>query len=143
MSRKHRVSPTLRQRIAEVARFRCGYCQTAQRVIGPLLEVEHIVPVALGGKAIESNLWLACPMCNGHKSDKIRADDPETHSAVPLFNPRTENWHLHFEWIKNGSVVRGITPTGRATAEALAMNHPDIVAARRLWVAAGWHPPID
>jgi hypothetical protein len=40
------VSTALRQRVAEAARFRCGYCLTAQRIIGPLLEIDHIVPEA-------------------------------------------------------------------------------------------------
>jgi 5-methylcytosine-specific restriction endonuclease McrA len=35
------------------------------------LEIEHIIPLARGGSDDEGNLWLACPICNGHKSDKI------------------------------------------------------------------------
>jgi hypothetical protein len=66
--------------------------------------------------------------------------DLATHH-VPLFNPRSGVWDEHFEWIEEGTVIRGKTPQGRATAAALYMNHPDIVAARRLWVIAGWHPP--
>ncbi len=82
-------------------------------------------------------------MCNGHKSDRQEASDPESKRMVALFNPRTEPWNQHFEWISEGTVIRGRTPTGRATVVALNMNHPDIVAARQLWVAAGWHPPPD
>lgn len=52
------------------AGFRCGYCLTSQRVIGPLLEIDHIVPQAQGGTHDEDNLFLACPMCNW------RADAP-------------------------------------------------------------------
>ena len=33
------------------------------------LEIEHIIPLAKGGTDDESNLWLACPICNGHKSE--------------------------------------------------------------------------
>jgi len=32
------------------------------------LEIEHIIPLAMGGTDEESNLWLACPICNAHKS---------------------------------------------------------------------------
>ncbi|MFQ5592915.1 MAG: hypothetical protein ACE5HA_02075 [Anaerolineae bacterium] len=46
-------------------------------------------------------------------------------------------------WIEEGAVIQGITATGRATVSALQMNHPDVVAVRRLWVIAGWHPPQD
>ena len=77
-----RIPPDLRQRVSEAARFRCGYCLTSQYVIGPLLEIDHIIPEALGGTSIESNLWLACPLCNGHKSDRVEAVDPNTNTSV-------------------------------------------------------------
>jgi hypothetical protein len=34
-----------------------------------------------------------------------------------------------------------LTATGRATIAALRLNNPETVAARSLWVQAGWHPP--
>jgi len=138
-----RISPTLRQRVAEAARFRCGYCLTSQLVIGPLLEIDHIIPESGSGTNDENNLFLACPTCNSHKADRQEAVDPETMATVPLFNPRTEQWNEHFEWIEEGTVIRGKTPQGRATVDMLNMNHSDTVAARRLWVIAGWHPPKD
>ena len=138
-----RISAAIRQRVAKTARFRCGYCLTPQRIIGPLLEIDHIVPQARGGTDDEDNLFLACPMCNSHKADRLEALDPESRATVPFFNPRTERWDDHFEWIEEGAVIRGKTPKGRATVAALTMNHPDIVSARRLWVIAGWHPPTD
>ena len=137
------ISGALRQRVAAAAYFRCGYCLTSQRIIGPLLEIDHIVPEARGGTWDEENLWLACPMCNSHKADRQEAVDPESQVTVPLFNPGAEQWDEHFEWIEAGASIRGKTPKGRATVTALQMNHPDIVAARRLWVIAGWHPPAE
>lgn len=137
------ISTALRQRVAETARFRCGYCLTSQRVIGPLLEIEHIVPEAKGGGSEEDNLFLACPRCNNHKTDRLEAIDPESLVTVPLFNPRMESWEEHFEWIEGGTVICGKTPKGRATVAVLKMNHPTVVAARHLWVMAGWHPPTD
>jgi hypothetical protein len=61
--------------------------------------------------------------------------------VVPLFNPREQRWSAHFAWTDGGVRIRGLTPTGRATMEALRLNNPYIVPARRLWVVAGWHPP--
>jgi len=139
----HFISTALRQRVAAAARFRCGYCLTSQQIIGPLLEIDHIIPEAKGGTNDEENLFLACPMCNSHKAACHEATDPESRLIVPLFNPRTEVWTEHFEWVEEGTVIFGKTPTGRATVTALNMNHPDVVAARRLWVIAGWHPPVD
>jgi 5-methylcytosine-specific restriction endonuclease McrA len=91
------ISAALRRRVAETARFRCGYCLTSQRVVGPLLEIDHIIPEARGGTSDEDNLFLACPMCNSHKADRQEAVDPESMVTVPLFNPRTEQWNEHFE----------------------------------------------
>jgi hypothetical protein len=138
-----RIPAALRLRIAQAARFRCGYCLTSQRIIGPLLEIDHYIPEARGGTTDEENLWLACPMCNSHKSDRIDAIDPETGVTVPIFNPCQEQWEIHFEWVEGGTVIRGKTSVGRGTVAALQVNHPDVVAARRLWVEVGWHPPDD
>lgn len=138
-----RITAALRRRIAEASRYRCGYCQTSQRIIGPLLEIDHIVPESRGGTDDERNLILACPLCNGHKADKIESPDPQSGLVVPLFNPREHEWRDHFQWGEDGTVIRGQTAIGRATVLALAMNHPDVVLVRELWVSAGWHPPTD
>ncbi len=137
------ISPELRERVAETARHRCGYCLTSRRVVGPLLEIDHIVPIAHGGSSAEENLFLACPICNGHKADKQSGLDPESGAAVSLFHPRADRWTDHFEWTEDGAVIRGKTPVGRATVAALQMNHAEMILVRRLWVAVGWHPPAD
>lgn len=137
------ISPALRQRIAQAARYRCGYCLTSQHIVGPLLEIDHLIPEGRGGSSDENNLWLACPLCNGAKSDRMNATDPQTGESVPLFNPRVDAWADHFVWIENGTIIEGVTARGRATIIALNVNQPDIVTARQLWVEAGWHPPVD
>jgi 5-methylcytosine-specific restriction endonuclease McrA len=75
------------------------------------LEIEHIRPLAKGGRDDESNLWLACPICNSHKSDKAQAIDPETGTTVPLFNPRTQQWSEHFRWADDGLRIIGTSPS--------------------------------
>lgn len=70
------------------AKNRCGYCLSPQHLVMARLEIEHIIPLAKGGTDEASNLWLACPICNGHKSDKTDAIDPDTNTTVSLFNPR-------------------------------------------------------
>ena len=47
------ISAALRQRVADAARFRYGYCLTAQRIIGPLLEIDHFIPESRGGTSDE------------------------------------------------------------------------------------------
>jgi hypothetical protein len=106
------------------------------------LEIEHIIPLAKGGSNDEENLWLACPICNGHKSDKTNAVDPQTGDRVPLFNPRTQIWSEHFSWIDDGLRIVGRTPVGRATVIALRLSDdPDAILVRSYWVLAGGHPP--
>lgn len=108
------------------------------------LEVEHVRPLAKSGTDDEANLWLACPICNGHKSDKVAAADPETGDSVPLFNPRQQRWFEHFRWSENGLLVVGLTPIGRATVAALHLSDdPDALEVRSYWILAGWHPPRE
>ncbi len=142
MSRYIPVEVERRVRIA--ARNRCGYCLSPQHLIMARLEIEHIVPLAKSGTDNESNLWLACPICNRHKSDKITAVDPETGDKVRLFNPRSQVWSDHFEWSNDGIRIIGKTPTGRATVAGLHLSDDsDALAVRSYWVLAGWHPPED
>ena len=106
------------------------------------LEIEHIVPLAKGGSNDESNLWLACPICNRYKADKTSAVDPETGQTVELFNPRTQVWAEHFRWAEDGLRIIGLTSVGRATVAALHLSDDaDVLEVRSYWVLAGWHPP--
>lgn len=131
----------LRQRIADQARHRCGYCLTQEIVSGIPLTVEHIIPRAKAGLHVEENLWLSCRLCNEAKGVLTEAVDPQTGAITPLFNPRTQAWTEHFAWSEDGTQVIGLTPVGRATVEALSLNHEFRVRARAIWVEAGWHPP--
>lgn len=135
------ISSELRQRIANTARHRCGYCQTQEAVVGMPLEIEHLIPEAAGGSSEESNLWLSCPSCNRYKGTQTHASDPQTGDLAPLFNPRTQIWAEHFAWEQGGLYIRGLTATGRATIQALRMNNDFVVYSRHVWIAWGWHPP--
>jgi hypothetical protein len=140
-----RVIPVdVERRVREAARQRRGYCLSPQHLVMARLEIEHTIPLAKGGTDDEANLWLACPICNGHKSDKTEAIDPETGAVVPLFNPRTQRWSDHFAWSDDGLQIVGQTPVGRATVVALHLSDdPDALTVRSFWVLAGWHPPAE
>lgn len=56
-----RVPKGTERRIRLDADQRCGYCLSSQKYVLGLLELEHILPEALGGTNVEENLWLACP----------------------------------------------------------------------------------
>jgi len=135
------IPRALRLSVAERGGYRCSYCQTAQEVTGAEFTIDHIVPESLGGRTTEDNLCLACWLCNVTKNDRIAGIDPESGVMVPLYNPYTQRWAAHFRWVEDGLVIVGLTPTGRATVNAIKLNRPSLVISRRLWVAAGWHPP--
>ena len=142
MSSAH-IPVDLCRRVAEQARFRCGYCLTQEVVIGRSMEFDHLLPRSLGGPTTEDNLWLACSLCNDHKSNRFLIIDPGTGVKVRVFNPRHQEWKQHFAWAEGATRIDGTTAIGRATVAALQLNRPSLVLARRLWVAAGWHPPQD
>ena len=141
MARK-RLPARLTAKVRESAGDRCGYCLSPQKLVLAPLEIEHIHPLSDGGTDDEQNLWLSCPVCNGHKSCRTSALDPETGVEQPLFNPRTQSWGEHFVWSDDGLKIHGRTPIGRATVLALQLDSdPIAIAVRSYWVAAGWHPP--
>ena len=108
----------------ERAGSRCEYCtlpQSAEPFFA--FHIEHIVARQHGGGDEPENLALACYHCNARKGPNLTALDPATAAVVPLFHPRREDWAAHFA--PNGSLIEGITPTGRATVALLKMNAPD------------------
>lgn len=137
------ISHKIREQVRSRAGNRCGYCQSSQKYVLGLLEIEHIIPQAKGGSDDEENLWLACRMCNAFKGTQMHAYDPLTVRRVRLFNPRLQRWSRHFMWSEEGTRIIGRTACGRATVVALQLNHIIAVTVRREWVAAGWHPPED
>jgi hypothetical protein len=137
------LSAAVRARVRAEARNRCGYCQSSQRYVLGMLEIDHIIPKGRGGSDEEANLWLACRMCNSFKGTQVAARDPLHGRRVRLFNPRRQRWSRHFHWSEDGTRILGRTSCGRATVMALQLNHVIAVMVRREWVAAGWHPPRD
>jgi hypothetical protein len=136
------IPARIRQRLTEEAGYRCGYCLSAEVLAGIPLTIDHIIPSALGGTDDPENLWMACRPCNELKGIQTHAENPETGEMVPLFNPRVESWHEHFQWDEEGAKIKGITSVGKATVIALQLNRELLVKARVQWVMAGWHPPV-
>lgn len=127
--------------VAARAGHRCEYCHAPQAVFNVPFEVEHISPLAKGGREDDSNRALACRSCNLNKSDRIDAVDPVTTQRVRLFNPREDNWLDHFIFESSLAMpLQGKTPIGRATIEQLRMNSSLQLAARVQWVELGLFP---
>lgn len=68
------VSDGLRAWVLERDNFRCRRCN-ASAVGGARLVVDHVVPVAKGGKTVGENLQTLCHPCNSGKRDH----DPHPH----------------------------------------------------------------
>ncbi|MEW6607758.1 MAG: HNH endonuclease signature motif containing protein [bacterium] len=134
------ISNELRQLVTERARGHCEYCGLSQEGQEATFHIDHIIPVSAKGETVEENLALACVSCSLRKSARLTAIDPESGEQVSLYNPKRDIWNEHFRW--NDIYLIGLTPTGRATIEALYMNRPLILAIRREEMMRGKHPPI-
>lgn len=137
------IPKALREYVKQRAGFRCEYCQTSEWLNGVEGEIDHIIPRSAGGRSHAENLCLACTSCNGYKQSKTVGIDPDSDEAVPLFHPRQQHWDEHFAWSDDATRVIGLTPCGRATVEALRLNHPLVVSARTVWAMTGYHPPTS
>lgn len=129
----------LEQEVRQRAGDRCEYCRMHQSLQGASFHIEHVIPSSLGGVTETSNLVLACPSCNLHKSSRVEAADPDTAVMSRLFHPRVDGWEEHFRIA--GFRILGITSIGRATVEALQFNHPRRLKIREAETAFGLFPP--
>lgn len=129
------VSPKQRRQVRQRAGGRCEYCHMPEAVDEAPFQVDHIRAEKHHGATVLSNLAWTCFPCNNHKSCNAAGYDPETGELQPLFNPREQDWHEHFEW--GGPRLCGKTPIGRATVDVLAINADDRVAFRRELIAEG------
>ena len=128
------VSAALRTQVRDRAKRRCEYCLVPESVTLVEHEIDHIIAVKHGGQAIAENLALCCTLCNKHKGSDIASIDPDTGGMQPLFHPRRDRWHDHFELRGTEMVPR--TAVGRATVRLLHLNLPERVLERELMVQA-------
>lgn len=122
------------------AEQRCEYCRMHQALQGATFHLEHVTPESKGGLTELANLALACPSCNLHKSNRTTVVDAEE-GQVSLYNPRSQQWIVHFRWRQ--FEVEGLTATGRATVAALDLNHPRRQRIRQAEESFGLFPPAS
>ena len=127
---------TIRQQVYERAQGCCEYCQTAEANSGQTMHVDHINPQ---GEDVLENLCLACWNCNSSKHKATTAVDPLTNKLVILYNPRSERWSNHFQWIDYGIRIEGLTSTGRATINRLN-NEPTCNCRGTTAMGGRWVP---
>lgn len=137
------VPAELRRLVRSRAADCCEYCRSQVKYSPQSFSVEHIAPRQAGGPTVAENLALSCQGCNSHKATRTTASDPVTDTLVPLFNPREQRWLDHFAWSEDYTRVVGLTPSGRATVEALKLNRVGLVNMRRVLHAEGDHPTLE
>jgi hypothetical protein len=133
------AAESLRSAVIQRAGERCEYCLLTSRFQVGGFELDHIVPVSRGGPTILDNLAFACPVCNGCKLNHVDGLDSVTAEVLPLFNPRTQNWHDHFQWsVDSPFEITGKTSSGRATVQRLALNDSEMLRLRTLYAELGF-----
>ena len=138
---RRKISETLQQQVRQRARCLCEYCHASEKWQYVRFTVEHVLPLISGGTDDLDNLALACFHCNRRKWDKVKGIDPQTNLEVLLFNPRQMDWNQHFIWSADRISIVGLTPTGRATIAALALNRARVLNIRSADREIGRHPP--
>lgn len=135
------LTASLKQIVFERARGCCEYCRSQARFAMQPFSVEHIEPRSKQGAHSLDNTALACQGCNNHKYTKTHGCDPITGERVALYHPRRQRWSDHFAWKDCCTRIVGLTPTGRATVDALQLNREGLINLRLILYAVNEHPP--
>lgn len=130
-----------RLRVEDRANECCEYCYSQMRYSPDRFNIEHIIPVVLGGLDDLDNLALACFGCNRAKHRVIEVRDGLTGRMVMLYHPRRDRWLDHFRWSENLLEIVGITAIGRVTVERLKLNRERVVNLREVLLMVDKHPP--
>jgi hypothetical protein len=129
------IDAATRRYVRERAAERCEYCRLHQRYSELLHHLEHVVARKHGGTDHVDTLALACHRCNFHKGPNLSGIDPMTGTVENLFHPRHDRWDEHFAF--RGTVIEGLTPSGRATAQVLLLNDARRLELRRELLVRG------
>jgi len=129
------IDAETRRLVRERAGERCEYCRLHQSNSELLHHIEQVVARQHGGKDHLDNLALACHRCNLHKGPNLSGIDSFTGRVENLFHPRRDRWDDHFAF--RGANIKGLTPSGRATVEVLALNDPRRLALRQELLGLG------
>lgn len=113
----------LRNAVRQRDRDRCRYCGLQQAGQASVFHIDHILARSRGGATALDNLVQQCPSCSLRKSNKTHGMDPVSGEQLALFHPLQQTWAMHFV-IRDDGTCEGLTPTGRATVDALRMNDP-------------------
>lgn len=135
------ISSALRKLVNERAKGCCEYCLIPEITTLSTHEIDHIIAEKHDGLTESNNLALCCVLCNKHKGSDLASIDPDTKQLTPLYHPRQDYWHEHFQL--NGAEFVSLTAVGRVTVKLLQINRMDRLKERELLVQCGMlNPPI-
>lgn len=135
------IPDSIQKSVWKRANFYCEYCYAPSEFAPDDFEFDHIFPISLGGNSKAGNLAIACGKCNNCKSNHLQHIDPLTNRVALLFHPRKDLWTDHFQWNEDFTLIEGISPVGRATADLLQVNRQSNINLRNLLLLVGYHPP--
>lgn len=130
-----RIPDALKLLVRKRANYRCEYCGLPEGFSYYSHQIDHIIPIKHRGTSDDKNLALACFNCNNNKGSDVASYDEITKELTPLYNPRMQSWHDHFQ-LENAAIM-SISPIGRVTVFTLDMNHPDQLETREELIKAG------
>lgn len=76
-----------------------------------------------------NNLAYSCLNCNRFKGSDIATITSDGNLLVPFFNPRTDSWDRHFQFV--GAEIIGLTEIGKGTNHIFRFNNSDRFAERK------------
>jgi hypothetical protein len=121
-----RPTAALRREVIRRAGNRCEYCRIHQDDTASRHQVDHVIAEKHGGQTDLDNLALSCLLCNRRKSSDIGAIDPESGQFVRLFDPRTQAWSDHFQFVADRIV--GLTAEGARNRRIYAIQFSRSIA---------------
>src|SRR5437870_1464427 len=108
----------------------CAYCGVSETAVGGELEIDHFLPIAVGGTDDVENLVYACTTCNRFKGDYFAAGDaPE---SLRLLHPLRDDLNAHIIETEHGR-LQGITPRGWFHIQRLHLNRAQLIEMRYLF----------
>jgi len=131
------VSNTLRKQVIKRAHFCCEYCLAYEGHSFIKFQIEHIISIKHGGLTNTANLALACFFCNNRKGSDLGTIVNEE-QLVRFFNPRKDNWRVHFELNKH--IILPKTDIAKGTIKILGLNEKDRLTERLAFYEAGFYP---
>jgi hypothetical protein len=121
------ISSQLRRAVKERAEGVCEYCGVSDDVTLAPHEPDHINGEQHGGATELENLAYACFRSKG---PNIATVDPQAGVLVPLYHPRSDLWHDHFNFIPDSALIEPLTAIGRGAASLLRFNDEQRIALR-------------